>query len=126
MGIANKLNHQEYVYDFAVQGGAIGSLNLVGNKLPVGAVVQSASIVVETAFTSGGSATVSLGDLASATKYMAATAVASLTDQSLQTVTGVPNQVSVANEAQVTLAIAVAALTAGKLRVSLEYYMADA
>ena len=126
MGIKNKLNHQEYVYDFAVQGGAVGAINMVGNLLPVGAVVTSCQAVVEDAFTSAGSATLSIGDGASATKYSAAVAVASLVDKFLITAAGVPNQVSAASESQITVNIAVAAMTAGKLRIAIDYYMADA
>lgn len=126
MGIANKLNYQEYVYDFAVDGGAVSAINARGNVLPVGAVVTMVQAVVETAFTSGGSATLSIGDGASATKYSAATAVASLVDKFLVTAAGVPNQVTDATEGQVTFNIAAAAMTAGKLRVGFSYYMADA
>lgn len=126
MGIANKLNHQEYVYDFAVDGGAVSTINAKGNMLPLGAVVTSVQAVVETAFTSGGSATLSIGDTSSVTKYAAATAVGSLVDKFLVTAAGVPNQVGAANEQQIVFAIATAAMTAGKLRVAFEYYMADA
>lgn len=125
MGVKNKLNYQEYVYDFAVSGGAVSTISLSGNKLPLGAVVMSVQAVVETAFTSGGSATLSIGDSASATKYSAAVAVASLVDKFLITTAGVPNQIGAANETQVVVDIAVAAMTAGKLRVGFNYYMAD-
>jgi hypothetical protein len=125
MGIKNKLNHQEYVYDFSVLGGAVASYNMSGNLLPLGAVVLKCQAVVETAFTSGGAATLSIGDSASATKYAAATAVASLVDGFLLTEAGVPNTVSASNERQVVVAIAAAAMTAGKLRIMIDYAMGD-
>lgn len=125
MGIKNKMNYQEYVYDFSVDGGAVSNISARGNLLPLGAVVMSVQAVVETAFTSGGSATLSIGDSSSATKYAAATAVASLVDKFLLTAAGVPNQVGAANEQQIVFGIATAAMTAGKLRVGFTYYMAD-
>lgn len=126
----NQVNYQQYVYDFAVDGGAVSTISLSGKagvlSLPLKAVIKSLTIHVVTACTSGGSATVSLGNTASATAYMAATAVASLTLDSIQTTAGVPNVINAANEQDMTLSIAVAALTAGKIEVHVEYYEGEA
>ena len=71
------------VYDFSVQGGAIGAVNLKNIDgsdavLPQNAIILDSIIDVITAPTSGGSATISLGSGQSATDIKAATAVASL------------------------------------------------
>lgn len=125
MGFKNKMNHQKYYYSFAVSGGAVGTLSLsalVSRSLPLNSVIASMIIKPTADFTSGGAATVSVGNTASATAYMAATAVASLTDNALPTVTGVPNSIGAANEQDVTMSIAVAALTAGSLEIDVEFY----
>jgi hypothetical protein len=52
----------EYTYDFAKQGGAIGTIFLPGRPMPKGFIVTGASFIdVIAAVTSGGAATVSLG-----------------------------------------------------------------
>jgi hypothetical protein len=48
------------VYDFAVDGGAVGDITLRGDTIPSGAVLLDAYVKVTTALTSGGSATVAL------------------------------------------------------------------
>lgn len=119
---------QEYVYDFAVHGGAVGFISLKNpaNALPSGAVVTAAHYVVLTAFTSGGSATVALGDAASGARYKSATAF----DNSAYTAntpaalsSGIPALVSSANIANVGITVATAALTAGKMRIVVEGYV---
>lgn len=77
---------QEYVYDFAVDGGAQGTLVLSNkngkNPLPVGAIVKEVTAQVVTACTSGGSATVAWGngdDTDGYTTHGSPVAVASLT-----------------------------------------------
>lgn len=119
------------VYDFAVNGGLVSTINLVDDQgnpaiLPKGALVTNVVARVITAATSGGSATVSLG-LLTAIDLMAATAVASLTLGA--NVAGVPvgtaatwvGPVTATGGTQVTAGIAVAALTAGKIKYFIEY-----
>lgn len=48
------------LYDFAVDGGAQGDITLRGDTLPAGAVIIDSLIVVATALTSGGAATVAI------------------------------------------------------------------
>lgn len=48
------------VYDFAVDGGAVGDIALRGDKIPSGAVIVDALINVDTVLTSGGAATVAI------------------------------------------------------------------
>lgn len=74
---------QQYQYSFAEDAGATGIITLSSkaNKdpLPVGAVVVNALFHVKTAFTSGGSATLTLGNGDDPDGYFASIAVASLT-----------------------------------------------
>lgn len=83
----NKYNVSEYLYDFAVDGGAIGTIVLSSkngkNPLPVGAIVKHVTDRVLTACTSGGSATVSWGNNTVTAYSGTAIAVASLTADSL-------------------------------------------
>ena len=60
-------------YDFATDGGAVGAINLRGDKLPSGARIISSYIDVTTQVTSGGAATVSLGTEAATDIRAAAT-----------------------------------------------------
>lgn len=57
---------QEYMYDYSVDGGAVGTLVLSakpGKKgLPVGAVIKSVTALVQSAVLSGSTATVEWGD----------------------------------------------------------------
>jgi predicted nucleic acid-binding protein len=117
------------VYDFSKVGGAVGSFNLVDDdgatiKIPANALVLETFVFVETAATSGGSATISLG-LESAVDLLAATAVASFS--SAAKIAGIPvsgtlsTSVLATVERNLTLAVAVAALTAGKVHVFVSY-----
>lgn len=55
-----------YKYDFAVDGGAVSTIPLTikdgVNLLEAGLVIEEVQVYVQTAFTSGGSATVTLGN----------------------------------------------------------------
>lgn len=124
----------EYVYDFSVDGGAVSTITLSSkaNKapIPVGAIVKNTTVWVETACTSGGSATVSVGLGTDVDGLVTATAVASLTanavivgDGALAVPASVATYVTSAANGAVTASIAVAALTAGKISVSVEYIM---
>ncbi len=105
------------VYDFSTDGGAVASLGMMKAKQAM--VVHKAIMKVQTACTSGGSATVSLGKTGSVAAFVAATAVASLTANAI--IAGVPSAggVLLAADDVVLLDIAVAALTAGKIEVEL-------
>ncbi len=119
--ISNKgIQQQEYVYDFAVDGGATGFINLADNfALPVGSVIVDVYYYVETAMTSGGSATVAIGDADTAARYLAATAFdnAAYADEKVaKAAIGVPFKTDSANDGKFGITIATAALTAGKIR----------
>lgn len=122
--IKNKDLHQEYVFDFSNDGSAVATYNLKGNKLPSGAKVYRVEAHVESAVTSGGAATVSIGDLAAVDTYMAATAKASLGAGVFPTMQSVvPKLIDSANEQQITASVGTAALTAGKIRVVFHFTM---
>jgi hypothetical protein len=114
----------DFRYDFAKDGGAVGDIEL-GPYLPVNAIITSGMIHVETAATSGGSATVAL-KVNTAEDVLAATAVGSLTLNALLDVVPVGTAATAIRTTalkKLTMSIAVASLTAGKIRVILEYYL---
>lgn len=136
------VNVAEYVYDFAVSGGAAGAINLhtLDNKavIPAGAVIKGVCMKVVTAFTSGGSATLAWGNGDDADGYSgAAIAVASLTANSV--FNGWDNGAALlwddtndhaiylpvidAADGQMIVTIGTAAMTAGKAVFLVEYYM---
>lgn len=128
----------KFEYDFAVDGGAIGSIPLRPMITPLesGMVVTDMYIYVEAALTSGGSATVTLGNtdadgffadifaLGSANAALRAGEVAGailwddVNDHSLL--------YRVSTDIDLDLNIGVAALTAGKLQVFVEYFAPSA
>jgi len=117
---------QECSYDFAVKGGAVGTIDLCGKKaIPAGSYIVSGFYTVEQAFTSGGAATVALGDAASSGRYLAATSYSNAAfalNNIAQYAIGVPFYADVANKGKLSLTIAGAALTAGKLKMMVLVY----
>lgn len=124
--IGNKTAWQECTYDFAVDGGAVGNIDVCKTlKLPTGTKILRLFYSVETTLTSGGSATVSIGDAGSTARYLALTAYnnAAFTGANpVEAVIGAPLSVSSANLGKPSISIAVAALTAGKIKLYLEVY----
>lgn len=130
---------QKYVYDFSVDGGAVSTIKLSDkanyDPLPVGAVVVNFLMHVVTAFTSGGSATLAVGNTDDTNGYLTDTAVASLTANSCWlpgTVAGAliwddtndniePVYVADAADGACSVDIATAAMTAGKAHIFLSY-----
>jgi len=125
--ISNKLHTHECDYDFAKDGGAIGSIDLCKNQaLPVGSRVLHVHYEVTQAFTSGGSATVALGDADTAARYLAATAfnnAAYAAGVTKVASIGIPLNVDSANKGKLSATIATAALTAGKMKVWATVYV---
>ncbi len=140
--VSNKKHVAEFLYDFAVDGGATGAINLhekAGKSvLPVGAVITGVMAKVVTACTSGGAATVTWGNGDDADGYSGATVgVATLVDNYVanggendaallfDTTDYFPKYVNVSTEAdgQFILTIATAALTAGKIVFMVSYDM---
>jgi len=143
-GVLNKKHIAEYIYDFAVDGGANGtaiSLHAKNGKavIPVGAIITNCVAKVVTACTSAGSATVAWGNGDDADGYSGTTiAVGSLTDNAVFS-PGVQGSeallwddsndhnimypVTTAAQGQVKLLISTADLTAGKIVIVFEYLL---
>jgi len=135
----NRYNVQEYLYDFAVDGGAIGTIVLSSKKgknpLPVDAIVTGVTARVLTAPLSTGSATISWGNNTVTAYSGTAIAIASLTLNSLHTGRVASSSIwDDTNDRDVPLlvtdettdgtfkiAIATEALTAGKIIFEVEY-----
>lgn len=133
---------QEYVYDFAVDGGATGEIFLSSkankNPIPTGAVILSVTAKVLTTFTSGGSATLAWGNDDDPDGYSGtAIAVASLTAGTVfngwdngaallwddTNDHDIPVNVADEDDGEVSVTIATAAMTAGKMVIMVEYLM---
>lgn len=115
-----------YKYNFAVEGGAVGAITLRGPVIPANFVITEVQYYVNTAITSGGSATVSIG-AASAADILAATAIGTMgTTGSKATI---PIQATVATHVLIstavtpTITVAVAALTAGAFTMRINGYV---
>lgn len=116
----------KFYYDFDTDGGAVGAITLRGPSLPTGAVITGGYLYNTTAWTSGGSATISLGILTDdVAGIKAATAVATVGAAGAIALiqTGVAANVSEITTASrdITMTIAVAALTAGASCLVVEY-----
>jgi hypothetical protein len=145
MSFKNQMHYQEYVYDFAVDGGTKDAAIVLSDKpraapLPVGAIVKSVVAWVETKCESAGSATIVWGNDADADGYSGpntGTAVAGFTANAL--FNGHDNAaallwddtndhdlqyyVDTAANGSFEVLIETADLTAGKIVFMVEYYM---
>lgn len=122
---------ERVVYDFSVDGGATGALDLFTAGSDI--VITNAYAYVKTACTSGGSATVIWGVTGTTNAFATTTtgAVANLTANAVlgAVVTeGTPNTFAVprrlASGSKVLMTIGTAALTAGKIEFVIEYQAA--
>lgn len=119
-------------YDFAVDGGAVGAITLRsapgdsnGNDIPAGSLIMGGYVEVDTAVTSDGEATVAVsaeaaGDLVTA----AAVSGAPWSTTGRKAVTPVftaATGVKTTERRSLAVAVAAAALTAGKFRVVVFY-----
>lgn len=137
--IGNTFGNEEItervIYDFAVDGGATGALDLFTAAADV--VVTYFHAYVKTTATSGGSATLAVGITGSTSKYVTTTAgaVANLTANALLQpevveTEGTPNVVvlpvphRLASGAAILQTIGTAALTAGKVEYVIKYMRA--
>lgn len=113
-------------YDFAVHGGAVGTIPL-RVSLPTGAIVLNAFLRVRTALTSGGSAEVALG-IQGAADLVAAAAISGAPWSSTGIKLCIPDFATVADQfivattpKEITATVTVAALTAGVFDVFVFY-----
>jgi hypothetical protein len=109
------------IYDFAVHGGAIGSIAIADLKIPNKAIIHSGYINIITAL-AGATATIALGVGVPATKttILTATAVASWSVGQLALNT-LPIQIGSNAPNNLIVTVATAALTAGKFELYLTY-----
>lgn len=143
MPFKNELSYQEYVYDFDVDGGVKDAALVLSDKpgyspLPVGALVKSVLMKVETLFESGGAATLVYGNDGDPDGYSGATvALGALTANSLHN--GWDNAAALlwddTNDHQLQYYVNTAAngsfealietadMTAGKATYMVEYYL---
>lgn len=121
------LQTQELVYDFAVNGGSTGFIDLssVMKKIEAGAVIADVYYRVDVAPTSLGSATIAIGDVDTNNRYKAATAYndsAYALNAVAKAASGVPLNVTAANMGKFGILISTATLTAGKIKFLVSFY----
>lgn len=126
-GLSSAKKVAYFEYDFAKHGGAVGDITVEGDVVPADAVITGGGIHVKAAVTSGGAATMAIKAL-SAADILAATAKASLSLNALIETVPVPQTGSTwirttSALTALTFSPAVAALTAGKVVVALEYFV---
>lgn len=109
------------LYDFSSDGGAAGDISF-GRNLPAGAIVVSIYSDEQTAFTSGGSATIQLK--AGSTNLTDALAFdTAFTGRDSQALASSAEAIKVSSESELKITIAAAALTAGKCRFFVQYLL---
>ena len=122
-----------FTYDFDTDGGAQGTFTL--GTLPTGVIIKDFQFYVETAATSGGSATITYGNAADPDGYMADTFAAAGSDNDAARAGEIAGDlvwddtndhaiayfVTSAN-ADVEMVVGTADLTAGRIHVKVDYY----
>lgn len=109
------------LYDFSNDAGAVGTISF-GRKLPAGAIVISVVSDEVTNLTSGGSATLQLK--AGSTNLTDATAFdTGFTGTQTQALASSATAIKLSAESELKLAVAGAALTAGKVRFLVSYLL---
>lgn len=112
---------ESVLYDFASDAGAIGTVSF-GRNIPAGAIITDVFSDEQTAFTSGGSATVQLK--AGSTNLTGALAFdTDFTGVESQALASSATAIKVSAESELNIAIAAAALTAGKVRFFVKYLL---
>jgi len=125
------VGNAKMTYSFAVDGGAISTITPTNSPtLPANAIILGGTIDITTTLTSGGAATIALGlgSGAQVASLKAALAVASWTagQLALIPVFTAATYVKVTAATKLTLTIAAATLTAGRLDVNLVYVQGNA
>lgn len=116
-------------YDFTVDGGAISTIQLASSPIiPAGAIIYGGLIDGIILPTSGGGATIAwgLGSGAQAAALKAATAIATYTAGGIIAIIPVWTAASafrVAADTKISVTIATASLTAGKIAINVYYHM---
>lgn len=121
----NQPKHLSFKYSFAADGGAQGGINLNDESgtpqlIPEKAIITNATIEIETAVESSGSATVAFGLLGNTDAFKAATGKASLIEDAVFAGTNdLPLKVGI--ETPVIATVATADLSAGVFFINVEY-----
>lgn len=126
--LQSQKGHLCALYDFSVQGGAQGSIDLDNAylkavTLPANAIVTSVWAEELTNVTSGGSATVTLN--AGSTALTGDTAIASFSGITAVTLAGSAAGIKVSADSDLKITIGTADLTAGKIRFHVEYMISE-
>lgn len=112
------------LYDFDVDGGAVGDITLRGDTIPSGAILVDALLHVDTAVTSGGAATLAI-KVEGAADVNAADAVSgapwSTTGAKRADFTATTAPIKTTAARSIVATVATAALTAGKFTVVVWY-----
>lgn len=112
------------LYDFAVDGGAVGDITLRGDKIPNGAVIVDALLHVDTVPTSAGAATIAVKSEAAA-DIQAAAAISgapwSTAGAKRASLTATSAPIKPTAERSIVATVGTAALTAGKFKVVVWY-----
>jgi hypothetical protein len=114
-------------YDFAVDGGAIGTITITAEKIPANAIILGGVLEVDTAVTSGGAATVAVqveaaGDVVAAAAVSGAPWSTTGRKSVIPAFTGATALKTTAAR-DISIVIAAATLTAGQFDVFLVYIL---
>ena len=125
-GLEEKLSVAKFVYDYDDDGGNVGDIELGEKIIPDNAVIVGGFIDVVKAPTSGGSATIAF-KVNSAGDVLAATAIASLGVglHDVEPDFAAANMIKTSAAKKLTMSIATAALTAGRIIVTLFYVVTE-
>jgi hypothetical protein len=112
-------------YDFAVDGGSVGTITISAQKIPTNAIILTGVVEVDTAVTSGGSATVAVqveaaNDIVNAAAVSGAPWSTTGRKSTIPVGTGAAS-VKTTQARDISIVIATAALTAGAFDVYLAY-----
>lgn len=128
-GLENNVQVGYWEYDFAKDGGAVGTIALRGTKLPVGAIVLGPGLIRTVTDLTGATAEVALHITGAADVLVAVVGTTMDTGELIDTVCdgSAAAAIQVATAAKgVTATITVAALTAGNFVVMLPYFVPTA
>jgi hypothetical protein len=121
-GLDEKKRVAYFEYDFSKHGGVAGDIDVYGDGIPSGAIVNGGLMFAKAAVTGGTAASVALKAI-SATDIKGATVMASLTLNAIVPVKPSTTPVRITSSInKLTLTVATS-VTAGKLVVGLEYLM---
>lgn len=114
-------------YDFAVDGGAVSQITLRGDTVPSGAYIDEAVAIIQTALASGGAATVSADSEAAAdlnaADVITGTPWSAAGVKTLDKFWATDKGVLTTADRAIKVTIGTAALTAGKFKIVVRYWM---